>query len=156
MNIPHQRTVCSVDVLCIPLKHVCGICEDYKRILLNCSQHLRCIRDMNPETVKAMVKKVKLTRLCECCGKYLLFKSITGRTADEQTLLDDELMTLCTMHYNNTNTRSSTTRFYAQKRISELKLLIEVVHYCKKMIKMEEKCKSKPVNGKRNECLLNV
>ncbi|CAI6356597.1 unnamed protein product [Macrosiphum euphorbiae] len=66
---------------CIPLKHVFGFCEDYRRILINCSQQLILNRsmsdtsalhytsvvggDMATETVKAMVAKVKvqLTRV---------------------------------------------------------------------------------------------
>jgi len=66
---------------CIPLKHVFGFCEDYKRILVNCSQQLILNRsmsdlsslhftsvpggDMATESVKALVKKVKvqLTRV---------------------------------------------------------------------------------------------
>ncbi|XP_060845417.1 uncharacterized protein LOC132925585 [Rhopalosiphum padi] len=70
---------------CIPLKHVFGFCEDYKRILVNCSQQLILNRsmsdlsslhftsviggDVNTETVKALVKKVKVQltnwELCE-------------------------------------------------------------------------------------------
>ncbi|XP_008181104.1 uncharacterized protein LOC103308810 [Acyrthosiphon pisum] len=66
---------------CIPLKHVFGFCDDYKRILINCSQQLILNRsmtdasalqytsvvggDMATETVKTMVAKVKveLTRV---------------------------------------------------------------------------------------------
>ncbi|XP_008179323.1 uncharacterized protein LOC103308160 [Acyrthosiphon pisum] len=66
---------------CIPLKHVFGFCEDYKRILINCSQQLILNRsmsdasalhytsvvggDMATEAVKAMAAKVRvqLTRV---------------------------------------------------------------------------------------------
>ncbi|KAL4123298.1 hypothetical protein QTP88_015496 [Uroleucon formosanum] len=66
---------------CIPLKHVFGFCEDYKRILVNCNQQLILNRsmsdtsalqytsvvggDMATESVQALVKKVKvqLTRV---------------------------------------------------------------------------------------------
>ncbi|XP_050065277.1 uncharacterized protein LOC126554227 [Aphis gossypii] len=66
---------------CIPLKHVFGFCEDYKRILINCSQQLILNRsmsdtsalhytsvvggDMATASVKALVAKVKvqLTRV---------------------------------------------------------------------------------------------
>ncbi|KAL4112069.1 hypothetical protein QTP88_015917 [Uroleucon formosanum] len=66
---------------CIPLKHVFGFCEDYKRILVNCSQQLILNRsmsdtsalhytsvvggDMATDSVQTLVKKVKvqLTRV---------------------------------------------------------------------------------------------
>ncbi|KAL4153426.1 hypothetical protein QTP88_001259 [Uroleucon formosanum] len=66
---------------CIPLKHVFGFCDDYKRILVNCSQQLILNRSMSDlsslhftsvpggdlaiESVQALVKKVKvqLTRM---------------------------------------------------------------------------------------------
>jgi len=66
---------------CIPLKHVFGFCEDYKRILVNCSQQLILNRsmsdlsslhftavageDISSTSFQAMVKKVKvqLTRV---------------------------------------------------------------------------------------------
>lgn len=67
---------------CIPLKHVFGFCEDYKRILVNCSQQLILNRsmsdlsslhltsvaggeDLTSEAGKAMARKVKvqLTRV---------------------------------------------------------------------------------------------
>ncbi|KAL4123340.1 hypothetical protein QTP88_015537 [Uroleucon formosanum] len=66
---------------CIPLKHVFGFCEDYKRILVNCSQQLIPNRSMSDlsllhftsvpggdlaiESVQVLVKKVKvqLTRV---------------------------------------------------------------------------------------------
>ncbi|KAL4090617.1 hypothetical protein QTP88_025416 [Uroleucon formosanum] len=61
---------------CIPLKHVFGFCEDYKRILVNCSQQLILNRsmsdtsalhytsvvggDMATDSVQTLVKKVKV------------------------------------------------------------------------------------------------
>ncbi|KAL4153479.1 hypothetical protein QTP88_001312 [Uroleucon formosanum] len=66
---------------CIPLKHVFGFCEDYKRILVNCSQQLILNRSMSDtsalhytsvvggdkatDSVQTLVKKVKvqLTRV---------------------------------------------------------------------------------------------
>ncbi|KAL4118880.1 hypothetical protein QTP88_011762 [Uroleucon formosanum] len=79
---------------CIPLKHVFGFCEDYKRILVNCNQQLVLNRSMSDlsslhftsvpggdlaiESVQALVKKVKVN-LLECCGKCRLSKSTTAR-----------------------------------------------------------------------------